>query len=101
MLFLGTRRFIPDVTTIPDFSTPRSRLDISSPQAVGITPFVLDAEEGKPGVMTAASDGEVTVSWSEKRMNSEMQDPNLSVSSRLSAISHESTQPLRPSATRV
>ena len=99
MLFLGTRRFIPDVNTIPDLATPRSRLDKTSSQATGITPFVLTSKdaEDKPGVMmtaATASDGEVTVSWSETRLNSEMQDPNLDASSPLSAHSHESTQPL-------
>jgi len=98
MLFLGTRRFIPDVSTTPDLSTPRSRLDKSSPQAAGITPFVLtswDAEDN-PSVKTAAPDGEVAVSWSEVGMSSEMQDPNSSVSSPMSAVSHESARPLNP-----
>lgn len=98
MLFLGTRRFIPDVSTIPDFSMPRSRVDKGSPQAAGITPYVFTSwdAEGMPSVKTAGSDGEVTVSWSEVGVNSEMQDPNLSASSPLSAVSHESAQPLNP-----
>jgi len=67
-LFLGTRCRVPNVATIPDLSMPRSRLDKQSPQAAGITPFVLppkDAEDG-PSVMTTASDGEVAMS-SERR----------------------------------
>lgn len=85
MLFLGTRRLIPDVATIPDLSTPRSRLDKRSPQAAGITPFVLtskDAEDG-PSVMTTASDGEVAVSWSERRL---MGEPKSRVNSVLSVL---------------
>jgi hypothetical protein len=95
MLFLGTRSLVPDVATVPDLSTPRSRVDKQSPQAVGITPFVLtrrDAEE-ELSVMTTASDGEVTVSWSETRLNSDMREPKSRVSRTLS---HESTQPLNP-----
>ena len=98
MLFLGTRRLIPDVATIPDLSTPRSRLDKRSPQAAGITPFVLtsrDAEEG-PSVMATASDGQVAVSWSERRLSAEMGEPKSRASSVLSVLSHASTQPLNP-----
>jgi hypothetical protein len=37
--------------------------------------------EDKPGMMTTVSDGEVTLSWSENNMSSEMLDPkNSSVS---------------------
>lgn len=74
LLFLGTRRFIPDVSTIPDFSVPRSRLDKASSRILGISPFVLapaprDLDtEAKPGMMVvaravnAASDEEASVS---------------------------------------
>jgi hypothetical protein len=77
---------------MPDLSTPRSRLDKDSQRAVGITPFTTltssDTEDNKPGMSmttttttaTTASDGEVTVSWSERKTNSEMLDPNSSVS---------------------
>jgi hypothetical protein len=77
LLFLGTRRFIPDVNTVPDFSTPRTRLDKASSQILGISPFVLaptprdlDAE-AKPGMVpvvvaaravSASSDEEASVS---------------------------------------
>ncbi|KAI0280376.1 hypothetical protein BGY98DRAFT_914694, partial [Russula aff. rugulosa BPL654] len=81
MHFLSTRRYIPDLSTMPDLSTPRSRLDRSnSSQTVGITPFT-PLSEGKPGRMTTVSDGEVTVSCSEDKLSSEKLDPNLSVSS--------------------
>jgi len=118
LLFLGTRRFIPDVGTIPDFSTPRSRVDKHAPLAVGITPFVLtpryDAEEKPPemrmmaSAAAAASDGGVAfVSWSETSTEDGMlyrdrdraQDPGASPrapSSPLSIASHESVQPLNP-----
>jgi hypothetical protein len=121
LLFLGTRRFIPDVGTIPDFSTPRSRVDKHAPLAVGITPFVLtpryDAEE-KPEMRmmasaAAASDGVVVafVSLSETRTEEEEEDgmlyrdrdraqapPGVSprAPSLLSIASHESVQPLNP-----
>jgi hypothetical protein len=83
--FFSTRHRIPDVTTMPDLSMPRSRLDKDSSRAAGITPFTdmfSDSDmEDKPGMMTTVSDGEVTVSWSENNMSSEMLDPkNSSVS---------------------
>ncbi|KAI0251895.1 hypothetical protein BJV78DRAFT_396611 [Lactifluus subvellereus] len=68
LLFIGTRRFIPDINTVPDFSTPRSRLDKDSPRAFGLTPFLLmpnDAEDSLPKV-PVVSDGDVSVSWSEE-----------------------------------
>ena len=100
ILFLSTRRLIPDVDTIPDLSTPRSLLDKDSPQAAGITPFMLTSRDvGRsemPSGMTTASGGGVTAAWSETRLKPEMRDPRLSVGSPLSAISHESTQLLHP-----
>jgi len=79
--FFSTRRCIPDVGTMPDLSTPRSRLDKNS-RAVGITPFTApmssggDAEDSRPSsMMTTVSDGEVTVSsWSEKTKKIELGD---------------------------
>ena len=76
---------MPDVTTMPDLSMPRSRLDKDSSHVLGITPFTHMSGDGdtedKPGMMTTASDGEVTVSWYENKMSTEMLDPNWSVSS--------------------
>ena len=46
LLFLGTRRFVPDVSTMPDFSVPRSRLDKASSRILGISPFVLAPAPG-------------------------------------------------------
>jgi len=74
LLFLGTRHFIPDVSTIPDFSVPRSRLDKASSRILGISPFVLAPAPGdldteaKPEMMvvaravSAVSDEEASVS---------------------------------------
>lgn len=97
MHFLSTRRYIPDLSTMPDLSTPRSRLDRSNTsQTVGITPFT-PLSEGKPGRMTTVSDGEVTVSCPEGKLSSEKLDPNLSVSSLQGAYdSHETSQPPNP-----
>jgi hypothetical protein len=82
--FLSTRRRIPDVTTMPDLSMPRSRLDKDTSHAFGITPFTpMSSEsdaENKPGMMTTVPDGEVTVSWSVNKVGSEMLNPNSSVS---------------------
>ncbi|KAI0360552.1 hypothetical protein OH77DRAFT_696759 [Trametes cingulata] len=39
-LLLTTRRFVPDTEALPIF-TPRRRISVSSPEALGITPFVL------------------------------------------------------------
>jgi hypothetical protein len=92
--FFSTRRYMPDVSTIPDLSTPRSRLDRSdSSRTVGITPFMARNEGDKPTV----SDGEVTMSWSEEKMSSEMVDPDVILSSPLGAYySHESSQLSNP-----
>lgn len=40
VLLLATRRLLPDTETLPIFS-PRKRVSVSSPEAFGITPFVL------------------------------------------------------------
>jgi len=98
LLFLGTRRFMPDVSTVPDFSTPRSLLDKDSPKSYGITPFLLgprEAEE-KPDVMMAAvSDGEVSVSLPDTETEgAETPDPRMSVATDLSDASKGSMQPL-------
>ena len=58
-LLLATRRFVPDTAALPLFE-PRKRVSLSSPEAFGITPFVLpprgadaaekaDAAEGQRG----------------------------------------------------
>jgi hypothetical protein len=91
---------MPDVSTIPDLSTPRSRLDKDLPKTYGITPFVLgprDAEE-KPDVMTATtSDGKVSVSLPDTKTESGMETPDrMSVATYLSDASEWSTQPLNP-----
>jgi hypothetical protein len=85
--FHSTRRRMPDVTTMPDLSMPRSRMDKDSSHAFGITPFTpmksSDSDtDDKPGKMTTVSDGEVTVSWSVdvNKMSSEKLDPDSSVS---------------------
>lgn len=56
ILVLTTRRLLPDLHTLPDLTTPRVKLDKDSPEAVGITPFVLQRpitgivdEENGPG----------------------------------------------------
>jgi hypothetical protein len=75
---------MPDVSTMPDLSTPRARLDKDLPQTYGITPFVLgprDAEE-KPDVMpvtATASDGKVSVSFPGTKTESGMETPDLRV----------------------
>ena len=99
MLFLGTRRFMPDVSTMPDFSTPRSRLDKDLPETYGITPFVLgprDAEE-KPDVMpvtATGSDGKVSVSLPDTKTESGMETPNSRVSVATYLSDASSTQPI-------
>ncbi|KAI9458884.1 hypothetical protein BJY52DRAFT_1223290 [Lactarius psammicola] len=44
LLFLGTRRFIPDPQTTPDFSTPRS-CPSKAQASSGVTPFVFSPTE--------------------------------------------------------
>lgn len=102
LLFLGTRRFIPDASMIPDLSTPRSRLDKESSQAIGITPFVLmskDTEEKPPGMMiAAASDVEACVSLPDRKTDPEAGSPDslTSMVSFMSDASRGSMQPLKP-----
>ncbi|KAI0053197.1 hypothetical protein FA95DRAFT_1568838 [Auriscalpium vulgare] len=58
LLLLATRRLLPDLNTLPDFTTPRPRHDKDAPAPASITPFVLTAppadaekplEEGSTG----------------------------------------------------
>lgn len=54
ILVLTTRCLLPDLHTLPDLTTPRLNLDKDSPEAVGITPFVLQRpiivdDESGPG----------------------------------------------------
>lgn len=107
VLFLGTRRHIPDPRTIPDPSMPRLRLDKAF-RAGGITPFTLtsesadDAEDSEQRqVMAAApSDEEASVSCPEKSTESETDRETLghrvSMDSHVSIASRESTLPLNP-----
>jgi len=87
---------------IPDLSTPRSRLDKDSPQAIGITPFVLmprDTEEKPPEMMmAAASDEEACVSFPDRKTDSEAASPDslTSMVSFMSDASCGSMQPLKP-----
>ena len=91
---------MPDVSTMPDLSTPRSRLDKDLPQTYGITPFVLgprDAEE-KSDVMpvtATAPDGKASVSLPDSKTESGMETPNPRVSVA-TYLSDASTQPLNP-----
>jgi hypothetical protein len=86
---------MPDVSTVPDFSTPRSLLDKDSTKSYGITPFVLgprEAEEKPDVMMAAASDGEVSVSFPDTETEgAETPDPRMSVASD---ASKGSMQPL-------
>ncbi|RPD65650.1 hypothetical protein L226DRAFT_455538 [Lentinus tigrinus ALCF2SS1-7] len=55
-LLLATRRFVPDTASLPLFA-PRQRVSMSSPEAYGITPFVLppkDADSAEKGVAAGA-----------------------------------------------
>ena len=54
-LLLATRRFVPDTAALPLFEK-RKHVSMSSPEAYGITPFVLpprDAGEAEKGDMSA------------------------------------------------
>ncbi|KAI8985029.1 hypothetical protein BD414DRAFT_418174 [Trametes punicea] len=59
VLLLATNRFVPNTEALPIY-TPRKRVSISSPEAIGITPFVLPppkalTTEGA-GIFTSAPD---------------------------------------------
>jgi hypothetical protein len=45
ILLISTRRLVDDSAGLPSVSTPRKVIDMSSAEAVGITPFVLTPEE--------------------------------------------------------
>ncbi|EPQ53456.1 hypothetical protein GLOTRDRAFT_130791 [Gloeophyllum trabeum ATCC 11539] len=45
ILLVTTKRLLPDTNVLPTFSTPRKALDLSSPEAVGITPFTLTSQQ--------------------------------------------------------
>ncbi|KAH9057940.1 hypothetical protein EDB83DRAFT_2224728 [Lactarius deliciosus] len=95
LLFLSTRRFIPDLQTTPDFSTPRSRP--SKGQVLsGVTPFVFTSPEvgAQPVMTTVTSERHAPVSWSDRRPEIEALDHGTSVGSPMSDMSQESRQPL-------
>jgi len=110
LLFLGTRHFVPDVSTVPDLSTPRSRLDKHSSRFIGIKPFVLspaprdlDVEEKPVMVMAAqaqavnaASDGGASVHDTKADTEMGMVYSRMSWVSFLSDSSQGSTRPLNP-----
>ncbi|KAH9000815.1 hypothetical protein EDB86DRAFT_3074815 [Lactarius hatsudake] len=95
LLFLSTRRFIPDLQTTPDFSTPRSRP--SKGQVLsGVTPFVFTSPEvgAQPVMMTVTSGRHAPVSWFDRRPEVEALNDGTSVGSPMSDTSQESRQPL-------
>lgn len=95
LLFLSTRRFIPDLQTTPDFSTPRSRP--SKGQVLsGVTPFVFTSPEvgAQTVMMTVFSERHAPVSWSDRRPEIEALNHGKSVGSPMSDTSQESRQPL-------
>lgn len=65
-LLLATRRFVPDTDTLPLFEK-RRRVSMTSPEAFGITPFVLpplelgDAEKGNTVAGNADRQGHMNV----------------------------------------
>ncbi|KAI0065276.1 hypothetical protein BV25DRAFT_1913882 [Artomyces pyxidatus] len=96
ILLLATRRFFPDLNTLPDLSTPRARLDKDSLAAVGITPFVLplpDIEKEASGAaLQPATDSEKAVDDVDRGAVSGQR--RNSVNSMQSVESFESTAPL-------
>ncbi|KAI0264745.1 hypothetical protein BC834DRAFT_882401 [Gloeopeniophorella convolvens] len=88
LLFLRTRRRIPDPATIPAFATPRARVEKGSPRAAGITPFVLAEPEFAREGMAEEVDAKA--------------NNRASTGSAFSVASHESVAPLvRAGASRV
>ena len=96
LLFLNTRRFIPDLRTTPDFSTPRSAPSKGSTQVLfGVTPFTFPPDvEQQPEVVTVASEKRASVSWSDERTETETLYSGTSVGSPTSITSDQSTGPL-------
>jgi len=94
LLFLNTRRFIPDLQTTPDFSTPRSAPSKGSTQALfGVTPFVFPPPEVElqPAMVTVASEKRASA---DRRTEAETLYSGTSVGSPTSITSDESTGPL-------
>jgi hypothetical protein len=94
LLFLHTRRFIPDLQTTPDFSTPRSAPSKGSTQVLfGVTPFAFPPPEveQQPAMVTVASEKRASVSWSD---GTETLYSGTSVGFPTSITSDQSTGPL-------
>ena len=108
LLFLGTRRFIPDLDTTPDFSTPRSAPTKGSSQVLfGVTPFTFapseQAAEEQPEMMTAASGKrhtDTSAIWYDGRLETETLCTDPSMESPTSITSYESQRPLNDSMRR-
>jgi len=97
LLFLGTRRFIPDLQTTPDFSTPRAQPRRGSSQVLfGVTPFAFPPPqlENQPAIMTVTSEKHASVSWADRRTETETLVYGTSVASPTSFTSQESRRPL-------
>ncbi|TFK47582.1 hypothetical protein OE88DRAFT_1665801 [Heliocybe sulcata] len=45
VLLVMTKKLLPDTNTLPTFATPRKSLDLSSPAATGITPFLITSAQ--------------------------------------------------------
>ncbi|EIW55449.1 uncharacterized protein TRAVEDRAFT_38715 [Trametes versicolor FP-101664 SS1] len=62
ILLLATRRLLPDTETLPIFS-PRKRVSVSSPEAFGITPFVLPPPEVAISANVARAPAGAELGW--------------------------------------
>lgn len=96
LLFLGSRRFIPDLETTPDFSTPRLCPTKGSTQVLfGVTPFVFGPPEvvvEQPEMTAATEKG--SMSLSDARLETQTLYDDTSMESPTSITSHESRRPL-------
>ncbi|KAL4247484.1 hypothetical protein ABKN59_007951 [Abortiporus biennis] len=50
LIFIFIKRFIPDTSTLPEFSTPREEVDLNAATAAGITPFILPPQPPPPSL---------------------------------------------------
>jgi len=89
MVFLGTRRFFPDVAGLPEFTTPRKDIRASFVANGGVSPF--------PFPSTGAGAGEVSEKEKEKETMQSRSSRRFSVStlSTVSGLEAEAEAPVR------
>lgn len=96
ILLLSTRHLIPDTAFLPSFSTQRKTIDFNSPEAVGITPFILPPKPEEAAIKperSAASESAQNVESATANIDLEAARVRDSIGS-VSVYSNESSLPM-------